>query len=251
MELYAAMVDNLDEQIGRVLQYLSDEKLYENTIVVFMSDNGAAAEDFYVTPPYSNFIQPRYNNSFENMGAANSFVSYGPSWASAGAAPFNYYKGFATEGGLVAPLIVSGKGIATVSTPRPGFVTVMDLAPTFLEWAGATYPGHRGGTLTKPILGQSMSSYLYGKSFSVHDSTYGFGLELAGTACFRKGKWKITTVTRPYREEDMKLYNIETDPGETADLAIKYPKKYLELLQAWRSYQQVNGIQISPPTKTK
>ena len=68
MELYAAMVDNLDFHVGRLIQFLKDEGLYDNTLIVFMSDNGAAGEDFYVTPPYSTFIAPRYDNRYENMG---------------------------------------------------------------------------------------------------------------------------------------------------------------------------------------
>jgi arylsulfatase len=246
MELYAAMVDNLDEQIGRLLQYLRDENLYENTIIVFMSDNGAAGEDFYVTPPYSDFIRPRYDNRYENMGAPTSFVSYGPQWALAGAAPFSYHKGHATEGGLVAPMIASGKGISTLTAPRNEFVTVMDLAPTFLEWAGTSYPGKRRGTHTQPLLGASMTAYLGGKSQQVHDSTYVVGVESGGTAFFRQGKWKITNATRRYREESFKLYNVEVDPGEAVNLSAKYPKKYNELLRGWRSYQQSHGIRIAP-----
>jgi arylsulfatase A-like enzyme len=249
MELYAAMVDNLDEQIGRLLQFLRDEKLYENTIIVFMSDNGAAGEDFYVRRPYSDFIRPRYDNRYENMGSATSFVCYGTPWALAGAAPFSYHKGYATEGGIVAPLIVSGKGINAMSTARREFVTVMDLAPTFLEWAKAPYPGKRGGTNTQPMLGESLGSYIKGKSQQAHSGTYGVGLEQGGTAYYRKGKWKLTTVTRPYREEDMKLYDVETDPGESVDLSTKYPEKRDELLNAWRVYQQAHGIRIAQPPK--
>ena len=97
------------------------------------------------------------------------------------------------------------------------------------------------------VLGESLSAYLMGKSKQAHSSTYGVGLEQGGTAYYRQGKWKLTTVTRPYREEDMKLYDVETDPGERVDLSAKNPEKRLELLQAWREYQQAHGIRIAQP----
>jgi len=110
MEIYAAMVDNLDRHIGQVIQYLEESKQLDNTIIVFMSDNGAAAEDFYNLPGgFGPFLREHYNNSLENMGKPSSFVSYGPQWAQAGAAPFKLFKAYSTEGGVVTPLIISGK----------------------------------------------------------------------------------------------------------------------------------------------
>ncbi|MEQ8423240.1 MAG: sulfatase-like hydrolase/transferase, partial [Cyclobacteriaceae bacterium] len=111
MELYAGMVDNLDYHIGQLIQFLKVEGLYDNTIIIFMSDNGAAGNDFYNEAWSRDFIRARYDNSLENMGKVNSFVSYGPQWAQAGAAPFNRYKGYTTEGGISAPFIICGKGI--------------------------------------------------------------------------------------------------------------------------------------------
>ncbi|HCM74878.1 MAG TPA: sulfatase [Cytophagales bacterium] len=106
MELYAAMVDNLDYHIGRIIHFLKAEGLYDNTLIVFMSDNGAAGNDFYNETWSRDFIRKHYNNDYENMGKENSFVSYGPQWAQAGAAPFNRFKGYTTEGGIVSPIVI-------------------------------------------------------------------------------------------------------------------------------------------------
>ncbi len=244
MELYAAMVDNLDEQIGRLVEFLKQEGLYDNTLIVFMSDNGASAEDFYVQAPYADFIAPRYDNRYENMGAINSFVSYGPQWGKAGAAPFSYHKGYATEGGTVAPLIVCGSKLNVKPGLRTTFVTVMDLAPTFLELAAASYPGKFAMPSTRPMLGASMVNYLRGKSEVLHDSTYAFGFWSGENACFRRGKWKLVNTERPYREARLKLYDIEQDPGETKDLSTSLPAKYLAMLEAWRQYVKELDIRL-------
>ena len=92
MELYAGMVDNLDYNIGRLLDYLKDIGEFENTLIVFMSDNGAAAEDFYHHPRYGPFIREHFNEAYERMGEPDSFISYGPQWAEAGSAPFLLFQ---------------------------------------------------------------------------------------------------------------------------------------------------------------
>lgn len=244
MELYAAMVDHLDQQVGRLIDFLKAEKLYDNTLIVFMSDNGAAAEDFYVQKPYADFIAPRYDNQYENMGAPSSFVSYGPQWAKAGAAPFSYYKGYGTEGGTVAPLIISGSRWVAGRGLRHDFLTVMDLAPTFLELAGARYPGTRGTSLTRPMLGTSMVSYLQGKAAIVHDTTYAVGLWSGGHASFRKGNFKLVNTERPYREDRLMLYDVSKDPAETTDLSRTRPATYRAMLDAWRQYLKDNDIRL-------
>ena len=93
MELYAAMVDNLDDHVGRLLEYLKSNGLYENTLVVFMSDNGAAGEDFYNRGDFAEYEQANFDNAYEKMGTAESFVSYDEEWAEAGSAPFLRRKG--------------------------------------------------------------------------------------------------------------------------------------------------------------
>jgi arylsulfatase A-like enzyme len=251
MELYAAMVDNLDEHVGRLIRFLKDEGFYDNTVIIFMSDNGAAAEDFYVQRPYADFIKRRYDNRYENMGSPTSFISYGPQWAKAGAAPFSHHKGYTTEGGIVAPLIIRGKNIGAVRPIRNDYVTVMDIAPTLLELAGVSYPGTRGSVKTHPMLGESMVNYLMGKRASVHDASYSVGLELAGRAYFRKGNWKIVNVEGPHRESTFQLFDVASDAGETTNLAERFPEKFRELMDGWRQFLKANDIRIAPENPSR
>lgn len=101
MELYADMVDNLDKHIGRLIKFLEETKQLDNTLIVLMSDNGASAEDFYHHPGFGPFIRKHYDNSYKNIGKASSFISYGPEWAQAGAAPFKLFKAYPPKEELI------------------------------------------------------------------------------------------------------------------------------------------------------
>ncbi|MDX1590771.1 MAG: sulfatase-like hydrolase/transferase, partial [Balneolaceae bacterium] len=105
MELYAGMVDNMDYNIGRLVSYLKEIGEYDNTLIVFLSDNGAAAEDFYHHPYFGPFLQEHYTEEYSVMGMEESFISYGPQWAEAGASPLKYFKGYTTPGGINTPLV--------------------------------------------------------------------------------------------------------------------------------------------------
>ncbi len=245
MELYASMVDNLDYHVGRLIQFLKSEDLYDNTIVIFMSDNGAASEDFYNDDWSRDFIRSRYNNNYDNMGRENSFVSYGPQWAQAGAAPFNRFKTYTTEGGMIAPLIISGKNIPATEEIRDEYLTVMDLAPTFYEIAGVDYPSSLGTTQTKPLLGKSILPYLQKKKEHIHDTNYGMGLEHRGRTFYRKGDWKIVNLEAPYDESTKLLYNVAEDLGETTDSRKDNPEKFQELLNEWKQYIKDQNIIIN------
>jgi arylsulfatase len=224
MELYASMVDNLDDHIGRLLAYLKKEDLFENTLIVFMSDNGAAGEDFYNEGPFVEYVRAHFDNAYETMGTAKSFVSYDDPWAEAGSAPL---------------MIVAGPGVTSTGAADPAYVTVMDLAPTFLEFAGAKYPDD--GTV-QPMLGESMRSFLAGEAETVHSEDYVTTLYHAGRAFLRQGDWKISNLEPPFDEEDFELFNLATDPGETENLAESHADKYEELVEIWRDRRRELGI---------
>ena len=244
MELYAAMLDNLDFHVGRILDSLQTKGLLENTLIVFMSDNGAAANDFYVTEPFQSFLQPRYDNSYENMGLPTSFVSYGPQWAHAGAAPFNRYKGFGTEGGTAVPIIVTGPMVPFRGEITGAYATVMDLAPTILEIAGATYPGSHGSSSTRPLLGQSMLALISRRSDSVHAPDYVVAFEQNGRAFLRRGDWKLVAHDLRQGEDAFMLFNVAKDLGETTDLSSISPTKYLEMKTLWSQYWKDSKLPI-------
>jgi arylsulfatase len=248
MELYAGMVDNLDYNIGRIIQHLKDIGEFENTLIVFMSDNGAAAEDFYYHEELGPFIREHFNDDYETMGQPNSFISYGPQWAEAGSSPFRHYKGLTTEGGIIAPMIIAGPNIERNNEIHDEFVTLMDIAPTFYEVAKATYSEKFEGNDIYPLKGNSLMPFVSGKSDQIHSSEYVFGLEHNNLAMIRKGDWKITNITSPFLEENFKLYNLSQDLAELNDLKESEPEKYKELLKEWRKFSNEVRVQTPPPS---
>ena len=239
MQLYAAMVENLDRHVGKLIDHLKTAGLYEKTIIIFMSDNGAAGEDFFYVGPFRNFLQSHYDNSYENMGRPTSFISYGPQWAEAGSAPFSRYKGYSREGGIVAPMIIAGAGVSSHGVLNRSYVTVMDIAPTLLQIANAKYPVDGS---VRPMLGETMVPLLSGTASAVHDSTYVTTLYHAGHAFIRQGRWKLSNLEPPFDESEFQLFDIESDPGETTNLAAVERERFMTLIRLWREQRLRLGI---------
>jgi arylsulfatase len=238
MELYAAMVENLDHHVGRLIGFLKANGMYDNTLIVFMSDNGTAGEDYYYRGPIMSYLQKHYDNRYENMGRPGSWVSYGPQWAEAGSAPFSRYKTFTREGGIVAPMIIAGPGVRHGDMHR-SYATVMDLAPTFLDLAGQAYPADGP---TKPMLGESLLPVLSGRVSSVHGDDYVTTLYYEGRALVRQGRWKLVNLDRPFDESQFQLYDLIADPGETTVLTATHFDKHAQLLDLWHRTRRDLGI---------
>jgi arylsulfatase len=247
MELYAGMVDNLDANIGRLINYLKSIGQYDNTLIVFMSDNGAAAEDFYYNETFGPFLKENYSDAYEDMGNANSFISYGPQWAEAGSSPFRYYKGFTTEGGMIAPMFISGFGVSKKGGITDAFTTLMDIAPTFYRLANITYPTHHNNKPVSPLLGTSLLPILAGRKKEIHDENYVFGIEHGGYAMLRKGMWKIVNIERPFNRDNFKLYNLADDLAEQYDQKAYRPVKYREMMQEWDQFSTRIKVRIPTP----
>lgn len=237
METYAAMVDNLDQNIGRLVAYLKKTGQYDNTAIFFLSDNGAEG---HVVP---EFRPPNMNNSLENIGKANSYVYYGARWAEVGATPFRLSKGFTAEGGVISPAIVRYKGLAGRNSNKPAIATVRDLAPTFLDLAGVPDPGasYRGQEVN-PITGKSLLPYLRGAVAAPHPKNYVVGEELFGNRSIRQGDWKIVWTVAPVGNARWELFDLASDPGETADRAASNPQKLTELKALWDAYVRDNNV---------
>ena len=239
MEIYAAMVDNLDHNIGRLVDYLRKSGQYDNTLIVFMSDNGAAGENhaqFY--PP-----GPHTDNSYANLGQKGSQIDYGLRWAEVSAAPFHLFKGTTAEGGISVPAIVQlPKSLRRQGVER-GVARVDDLAPTFLELAGIEAPTDAG---KHPITGKSMLPMLAGKgSPHIDDSLAG---ELFGNTYYREGNLKLLGM-RPQagfgdnaQPPQWQLFDLAQDRGETTDLAAAQPETVQRLKAAWLKYAERVGV---------
>src|SRR5690606_11576392 len=153
MEVYAAMIENLDANVGRLLDFLRDRGLLENTIIVFLSDNGPEGSDFNTSPELAAWTET-FDNSHENMGAATSYIWQGPHWAQVGAHPSRLYKGFQTQGGIRVPAFITYDGFARQGEISDAFLSVKDIMPTFLDIAGIAHPGrHYRGHVVEPMQG--------------------------------------------------------------------------------------------------
>ena len=244
MELYAGMLDNLDANIGRIISSLKASGKYDNTLIIFLSDNGAAGEDYYNNSNIRPYINNYYTNHYDKMGSPESFISYGPQWAEAGSAPFKYYKEYTTNGGIIAPMIISGALVKDKSTLESIFVSVMDIAPTIYSFSGTTYPSNWNGRRIYPLMGKSMYSFLSGNSETVHSDDDVFALEHTGYTMLRKGHWKITNTIRPFDESNFELYDLSNDLGETHDLKFTSSVKYKELLSEWEKFSRDVRLQL-------
>jgi arylsulfatase len=244
MEIYAAMVDRLDQNVGRVIAELKASGEYENTVILFLADNGAEGLDIATSEMVGiNQLDDHADNSFANRGAATSYIGYGPGWAQAATAPSWLYKAYATEGGTraVSFLTHGGGNAGGVAT---AFLSVADVVPTFLELAGI--PDHQGsfqGRTVEPIRGRSWVPYLAGRADRVYPADQAYGVELFGSCAIRKGDWKITDVG----DGQWRLFDIARDPGETNDLAATQPERLAELKAAWDAYAKEVGVILPQP----
>ncbi|SIQ51117.1 arylsulfatase [Marinobacterium stanieri] len=245
MEIYAAMVDEMDAHTGRVFDYLKQQGLYDNTIVMFISDNGAEGHDLDETWPADQFpkirkvIDESNDFSYEQMGRPGSYTLYGPNWAWAGAPTFKLHKGFPTEGGTRTTGIIKAAGLKEGAITN-SLVSVRDITPTLLEMTGIQAPeGEYKGQAVKPITGQSAVAILKGEAA---DPDRVLGGELFGKYFVRQGDWKLVMVPKPYSEGEVQLFNLSTDLGESQDLSASEPEKLAEMLALWEEYRQDNNI---------
>ncbi|MEK1904802.1 MAG: arylsulfatase [Pseudomonas sp.] len=247
MEVYAAMVERMDWNIGRVVDYLRQQGELDNTFVVFLSDNGAEGALLEAFPKFGpnlqSFLDTHYDNSLENIGNANSYVWYGPRWAQAATAPSKLFKAFTTQGGIRVPALVRYPDFARQGEIGHAFGTVMDLTPTILDLAGIRHPGTRWqGREVAPLRGKSWLGYLSGETAQVHDENSITGWELFGMRAVRKGSWKAVYIPAPLGPASWQLYDLSQDPGEVHDLAKSDPDKLAALIEHWDEYAEETGV---------
>ena len=256
VQTYAAMVEILDENIGRIIDHLEAKKELDNTFILFMSDNGAEGMLMEALPltnqRITGFVNKYYDNSLDNIGKYNSFTFYGDQWAQAATAPHSMYKMWSTEGAIVCPLIVHYPPLLKHNDQQgkilKEFTTVMDILPTVLDLAGIKHPGseYKGRKVAIPK-GKSWKSYLQGETPYVHDENTVTGWELFGQQAIRKGRYKAVFIPKPFGPEKWQLFNIIEDPGETHDLSETNSDVLQELTDHWAVYAAETGlIELGP-----
>lgn len=239
MEIYAAMVERMDANVGKLIEHLKSIGQYENTLIIFMADNGAEGNSIWGIRDTKTWVAKNFDNSIENMGRKNSYIFTGPSWAQVSTLPFKWYKGFSTEGGVRAPFIISYPAWKyNAGKINNDFISVMDLAPTILELAGVKHPENEyRGQKIFPMDGISLLSWLEGKETSAHQADEPHCWELYGRKGVRMGDWKAEWYDAPYGNDVWELYNIKSDPAELNNVALSNSEKLEQLKAAWNKYE--------------
>jgi arylsulfatase A-like enzyme len=251
MSVYAAQVEVMDRGIGRIIALLRNLKAEENTLILFLSDNGAAASNLYETSPGKLAAGIP-------AGPADSYTSYGLHWASVSNTPFSFYKTWTGEGGISTPLIVSWPG----RTRDPGgfsdnVVHVMDVAATLLEAAGTTYPAQFNGRMLGGIEGRSFLPSVQGKSTRDHAE---LAWTLYGNKAIRRGDWKLVSrspehLTASFQRwryppaahtAEWQLFNLAADRSECTDLAAANPAKVQQLAAAYVAWSKHVNVPDTP-----
>ena len=224
MEIYAAMVEDIDINIEKLLKHLRKHDYLENTFIFFMSDNGAAGTSLQDIPLFGDWIVECCNNSYENMGRPDSYVYYGQNWARVSTGPLRNYKGFSSEGGIRVPAFVSYPKLAHKRMVDSSFISVMDVMPTLLELAKTQHPGTQyKGRNIHAMKGESMLPMLRGERDRVHTEDYWMGWEWLGRRAIIQGDWKLLMMEEPWGIGKWQLYNLGTDPFELNDLSDEEP----------------------------
>lgn len=247
MEIYAAMVDRMDQNVGRVVDYLKHTGEYDNTLIIFLSDNGAEGAQLEALPVFGPNIEVvidrYYDNALDNMGNGNSYIWYGEHWAQAATAPSRLFKAHTSEGGIRTPAFIHYAGLKKQQHISHEFLTVMDLLPTLLDQLNIQHPGteYKGRSLV-PLRGRSILPYLNAERDYIHEQDHVTGWELFGQKALRKGDWKALFIPAPNGPNQWQLYHLKEDAGEIHDLAKTHPEKLDELLADWQVYVRENGV---------
>lgn len=255
MAVYAGMIEAMDFHIARLIEYLKAQGVYENTVFVFTSDNGAEASgpddpDAFASRRASSSLG--YHTDYERLGLKGSFNTISPSFASAAASPLADYKFYVGEGGLRVPLIVSGAPVKAKPALTHAFAWATDITPTLLSIAGIERPGRRyGGRPVVPMSGRDLTPLLRGEVNAVYGEQDGVGYELTGHAVYFLGDYKLVRNMPPVGDGEWHLYNMARDPGEVNDLKDSAPTRLQRMVAGYEQFAWENGVMPVPDGYTR
>jgi len=247
MAVHAAMVDRVDQGIGRLVEALKATGQFDNTVIFFLSDNGASPEIPSWPPGYDRPSETRdgrkmlrtkdLRNRPELLGSQESYEGIGPGWANASCTPFRYWKKESYEGGSHTPMIVHWPAGLKL---KPGSFTdqvghVMDVMPTCLDLAGAEYPARYDGNNITPCAGKSLIEVLQGKQRRGHEY---LAFEHEGGRALRMGAWKISAL----RNQPFQLFDLSKDRTEMHNVSKTYPQKHEQLKKLWFEWADAVGL---------
>lgn len=227
MAVYAAMIDCVDQNIGKLRNALETLEIVDNTLIMFLSDNGGCAEE-----PGGRNPQER------NPGPKEDYVAVGPAWGWAQNAPFRRYKTWMHEGGINTPFIAWWPGQIPANTITQEVGHIIDLLPTFLELTGAEYPKTYKGNDILPVEGKSLTPILKGNKREGHEQLC---WEYNGSRAIRQGDHKLVW---DKLVKEWELYDMSKDRTETKNLATTNPGKVKELKDKWLAWADKTGLKV-------
>lgn len=253
MEAHAAMVDCVDQNIGRIITELKRRGLYDNTLILFTSDNGASSENYRIGS-FDRHDRTRNGekvvHNAPNPGSQLTYNYLGTGWAGAINAPFRYWKRQSFHGGTAAPTII--KWPAAMQAAKGNVVaqpcTFMDVMPTCIELAGASYPAKYDGNDIQPLADEAQSLTPLAKPAAKWDKERILFFEHEGGKAVRTAKWRLTKHT----DADWELFDMTNDLTETRDLAAEHPEIVNELRKKWNEWAVSVGLraeEIAEPTE--
>jgi arylsulfatase len=228
MAVYAAMIDSMDQGIGRILAALEETGVEENTLVMFLSDNGGCAEN------------PGGTVTSRVPGPKEYYVACGRPWAYAQNTPFRRYKAWVHEGGIATPLVARWPGVIKPDTITHQVGHIIDFMPTCIELAKTEYPEEYNAQEIIPVEGQSLVPIFRSETRRGHDTLC---WEWAGNRAIRRGKWKLVW-DKQFRQWE--LYDLAADRTETNDLSRQSPEPVKAMSEAWLAWAEETGLNIKP-----
>ena len=226
MEIYAALIAHMDAELGRLFAALEASGADENTVVLFLSDNGPEGNDVMAVADNATWVPKTFDLSYEAMGAPGSYVSLGRGWGHVSAGPLNRYKSFLSEGGTRTPALLRYPGVLPEGLASDAFVAVTDVLPSTLAWAGAPAGDFDG----VPLSPERLTS---------NDRGVPFALEIYGNRAVWDGPWKALW---DFSTDHWQLYYLPTDPGEQTDLSRREPERLAALVAFWERYAEANQV---------
>jgi len=240
MAIHAAMIDRMDREIGRVLEQLKAMGVFENTLVLFVSDNGASAEQIIRGDRHDPAAPP---------GSAKTYLCLGPGWSTAANTPLRLHKSWVHEGGIASPLIAHWPaGIPDRGQLRHTPAHFIDVLPTLLELAGGGKPGAWNGAIPPPLSGRSLVPALAKDVEIPRDYLYWHHLT---NRAIRVGDWKLVSAGGKQQDGPWELYDLRSDRCEMKNLADRNPGKVKELAELWQKCEDQFRRQAGPAEPKK
>jgi arylsulfatase A-like enzyme len=224
MGLYAAMIAHLDQALGRLLDRFAEEA--RPVAVVFLSDNGPEGNDVMAIADNATWVPATFDLSYDAMGTKGSYVALGRGWGHVSAGPLNRYKSFLSEGGTRTPAILSYPGVVPAGLASDALVSITDLLPTLVAWAGGEVPQLAGVPIdTERLIGAPRGQPL--------------AMEIYGNRAVWEGPWKALW---DFSTDHWQLFHLPSDPGEQRDRSGEEPARVAEMVAIWERFAEENQV---------